>query len=90
MKAAVRHELQEGRRSLSPSSVRDEGQQSFQIHRLLKDAEPEILEEGVDQGVKLLQKLKALMQEKASNGSDASQWIKQIGKRASETRCIDL
>lgn len=88
-KAAVRKELDESRRdrsrSPSPASVQDEGQQNFQIHSLLKDAEPEVLEASVDQGVKLLSKLKAPLQTKAPDSSDASQWVQQIGRRDNHT-----
>lgn len=81
-KVALRTELDEARRnrSLSPSpSVQDEGQHSFQLHHLLKDSEPELLEASVDQGVKLLQRLRNPLESKAPNSPDAMQWMKQIG-----------
>ena len=55
-------------------------QQFFQLQNLLKDASPEVLERGVEQGVKLLGDLRAPMLEKAEGSSDAGQWIQQIGE----------
>lgn len=84
-KIALRKELDESRRnrslssSLSQASAQDEGQPSFQIHHLLKDAEPEILESSVDQGVRLLQRLRKPLESKAPDSSDAMQWVQQIG-----------
>ena len=58
-------------------------QPGFQLHTLLSDAGPEVLESSVRQGVKLLEKLKQPLESKASDSSDASQWIEQIGTCAS-------
>ena len=69
----------------------EEGQQSFQLQTLLKDAEPEVLETSVEQGVKLLQKLKEPLQAKAQDSPDALQWIQQINnleKQAVKTKTI--
>ncbi|KAI4255106.1 MAG: hypothetical protein LQ352_002735 [Teloschistes flavicans] len=96
-KIALRKELDESRRnrslssSLSQASAQDEGQPSFQIHHLLKDAEPEILESSVDQGVRLLQRLRKPLESKAPDSSDAMQWVQQIGnlqKQAARTKTI--
>ncbi|KAL8700510.1 MAG: hypothetical protein Q9201_005409 [Fulgogasparrea decipioides] len=93
VKADIRKELDNPAHdtSLSQASVQEESQQSFQIHSLLKDAEPEVLEASVDQGVKLLQKLKAPLQTKAPESSDALQWMQQIDnlqKQAARTKTI--
>ena len=55
-------------------------QRFFQLQTLLKDAPPEMLEHGVEQGVKLLEDLRAPMLDKLEGSSDAAQWIQQIGK----------
>lgn len=60
----------------------DGGQQkerNFQLQALLKDATPEMLESSVEEGVKLLYKLKVPMVTKMSDSLDAGQWIQQIG-----------
>lgn len=67
-------------KSLPRLSAQGEEQQSFQLHDLLKDAEPEVLEISVKQGLKLLEKLKKPLTSKASQDSDAPQWIQQISK----------
>lgn len=64
--------------------VGDPGQDSqqktdFQLQSLLKDATPEQLEASVAQGLKLLDQLKRPMSDEATNGSDATQWVQQIG-----------
>lgn len=51
----------------------------FQLQSLLKDATPEQLEASVEQGLKLLDQLKAPMSDEANSGSDAAQWVQQIG-----------
>lgn len=53
--------------------------QSFQLQSILKDATPERLEGGVEQGVKLLNQLEALMQDKSAGTADACTWMGQIG-----------
>lgn len=58
-------------------SEQDDSQRTFQLHTLLKDAEPEVLEAGVQQGVRLLQDLKLPF--RASDNPDTSEWLKQIG-----------
>lgn len=64
--------------------VDDTGQDSqqkidFQLQSLLKDATPEQLEASVVQGLKLLDQLKAPMSNEVTKGSDAAQWVQQIG-----------
>lgn len=64
--------------------VGDPGQDSqqkmdFQLQSLLKDATPEQMEASVVQGLKLLDQLKAPMSDEATSGSDAAQWVQQIG-----------
>lgn len=64
--------------------VGDPGQDSqqkmdFQLQSLLKDATPEQLEASVAQGLKLLDQLKAPMSSEATDSTDASQWVQQIG-----------
>ena len=54
--------------------------ETFQLHTFLKDANPEMLEASVQQGVKVLDRLKAPLVEKLRNSPDAEQWIQQIGK----------
>lgn len=60
------------------SSEQDDSQRTFQLHTLLKDAEPEVLESGVQQGLRLLQDLKPPLT-RASDNPDTSEWLKQIG-----------
>lgn len=55
-------------------------QHNFQLQELLKDASPEALESSVEQGVKLLERLKTPMVSKIDDTPDAKQWIDQIGK----------
>ncbi|KAI4210125.1 MAG: hypothetical protein LQ351_007028 [Letrouitia transgressa] len=72
----------------------DGGQQkerNFQLQALLKDATPEMLESSVEEGVKLLYKLKVPMVTKMSDSLDAGQWIQQIEslqKQAVKTKTI--
>ena len=65
---------------VSLSEVDDQHQKTFQLQTLLKDASPQMLEASVEQGVKLLDRLKGTMLEKLPNSVDAEQWIQQIGK----------
>lgn len=65
---------------LPASDPRQDSQQKhFQLQSLLKDATPEQLEASVAQGLKLLDHLKAPMSDEATSGSDAAQWVQQIG-----------
>ncbi|KAL8823786.1 MAG: hypothetical protein Q9191_005550 [Dirinaria sp. TL-2023a] len=78
-------------RSVSNTSAGEGGQRSFQLQRVLQDAEPEVLETSVTQGVKLLEKLKEPLQSKAQDSPDAVQWIQQIEnlqKQAVRTKTI--
>ena len=63
------------------SSVELDEQQpkTFQLPSLLKDASPEMLEASVEQGVKLLDQLKAPLLARVENNPDAEQWVQQIG-----------
>lgn len=63
-------------------------QQFFQLQALLKDAPPETLERGVEQGVKLLENLRAPLLDKVESSPDADQWIQQIGKWHWQTQAL--
>lgn len=63
-------------------------QQFFQLQVLLKDAPPETLERGVEQGVKLLEDLRAPLLDKVEASPDAAQWIQQIGKSHWQTQAL--
>ena len=75
---------------ISSSEVDDQHQKTFQLQTLLKDASPQMLEASVEQGVKLLERLKGTMLEKLQNSVDAEQWIQQIGKWLSRSFSVDL
>ncbi len=75
---------------ISPAEVDDQHQKTFQLQTLLKDASPQTLEASVEQGVKLLDRLKAPMVERLQNSVDAQQWIQQIGKWLSRSFSADL
>lgn len=62
-----------------PSELENYKQQTFQLQALLQDATTELLESSVQQGVQLLDLLKAPMLDRISGSSDAAQWIQQIG-----------
>ena len=66
--------------SITPVEVDDEHQKTFQLQTLLEDATPQMLEASVEQGVKLLDRLKGVMVEKLQSTVDAEQWIQQVGK----------
>ena len=66
-------------------------QQFFQLHALLRDAPPDMLERGVEQGVKLLEDLRTPLVGKVESSPDAAQWIQQIDtlrRQAVKTRTI--
>ena len=66
---------------LTAEELKEQKEQSFQLQLLLKDASPETLETSVEQGVKILDRIKApLMGEGVLNSPDAEQWVQQIGK----------
>ena len=75
---------------MSSSEVDDQHQKTFHLQTLLKDASPQMLEASVEQGVKLLDRLKGTMLEKLQNSVDAEQWIQQIGKWPSRSFSVDL
>lgn len=75
---------------ISSSEVDDQHQKTFQLQTLLKDASPRMLEASVEQGVKLLDRLKGTMLEKLQNSVDTEQWIQQIGKWLSRSFSVDL
>ena len=75
---------------ISPAEVDDQHQTTFQLQTLLNDASPQMLEASVEQGVKLLDRLKGPMVEKLQNGVDAGQWIQQIGKWLFRSFSADL
>ena len=72
------------------AEVDNQHQKTFQLQTLLKDASPQMLEESVEQGVKLLDRLKGTMVEKLQDSVDAEQWIQQIGKWLSRSFWADL
>lgn len=59
--------------SLSATEIEEQKQKSFQLQKLLKDAGPKMLETSVEQGVKLLDHLKAPLLNKMQNSPDAEQ-----------------
>ena len=65
---------------LSAAELEEQKQKSFQLQTLLKDAGPKMLETSVEQGLKLLDQLKAPLLDKMQNSPDAEQWIQQINK----------
>ncbi len=65
---------------LSAAELDEQNPKTFQLQTLLKDAGPKMLESSVQQGVELLDQLKAPLVAKAANDPDAGQWIQQIGK----------
>ena len=67
-------------RGRSPEQALEDGQRTFQLHSLLKDAEPEVLEAGVQQGLRLLRNLRSPLTARAAETLDASEWVKQIGR----------
>lgn len=76
---------------VSSADSEDQKQKSFQLQMLLKDAGPEMLETSVEQGVKLLDQLKAPLLSKMENSPDAEQWIQQIDnliKQAVKTKTV--
>lgn len=76
---------------LSAAELEEQKQKSFQLQTLLKDAGPNMLETSVEQGVKLLDQLKAPLLDKMPNSPDAEQWIQQINnliKQAVKTKTI--
>ena len=75
----------------STADLKEQKQKSFQLQTILKDAGPEMLETSVQQGVKLLDQLKAPLLSKMENSPDAEQWISQIDnliKQAVKTKTI--
>lgn len=65
---------------LTSAELEEQKQKTFQLEALLKDASPKMLEDSVEQGVKLLNKMKAPLESKMANSPDAEQWLQQIGK----------
>ena len=79
------------RSPVSAADFKEQSQKNFQLQTLLKDAGPEMLETSVEQGVKLLDQLKAPLLSKMANSPDAEQWIQQIDnliKQAVKTRTV--
>ncbi|KAL8795726.1 MAG: hypothetical protein Q9195_001777 [Heterodermia aff. obscurata] len=77
---------------LTVEELREQKEQSFQLQVLLKDASPETLETSVEQGVKILDRIKApLISEGVVNSPDAQQWLQHIDalrKQAVKTKTI--
>ena len=63
--------------TIEPIENENRSGESFQLQKLLIDATPELLEKGVEEGVRLLDTLKGQMLTDAS--TDAMQWVQQIG-----------
>lgn len=76
---------------VSAAELEEQKHKSFQLQTLLKDAGPKMLETSVEQGVKLLDQLKAPLLNKMGNSPDAEQWIQQIDqliKQAVRTKTV--
>ena len=76
---------------VSVAELEEQKNKSFQLQTLLKDAGPGMLETSVEQGVKLLQQLKAPLLNKMENSPDAEQWLQQIDnlvKQAVKTKTV--
>ena len=89
--AKVHNTLPTVKSPVSTADFEDQKQKSFQLQTLLKDAGPEMLETSVEQGVKLLDQLKAPLLSKMGNSPDAEQWIHQIDnliKQAVKTKTV--
>lgn len=74
---------------ISAAELSEQRPKSFQLQTLLEGASPQILESSVEQGLELLDQLKAPLVARAENTPDAEQWIQQIGK-ASSYGCFEL
>lgn len=76
---------------VSAAELEEQENKSFHLQTLLKDAGPRMLETSVEQGVKLLESLKAPLRIKMENSPDAEQWIQQIDnliKQAVKTKTV--
>lgn len=76
---------------ISLAELEEQKPQTFQLQTLLRDASPQMLEASVEQGVELLDQLKAPLLAKVDNNPDAEQWIQQIDslrKQAVKTRTV--
>lgn len=65
---------------LSAAEIEEQKRKHFQLQTMLRDADPQMLEKSVEEGVKLLDDLKIPLVNKMSDSPDAEQWIQQIGK----------
>lgn len=77
--------------ALTSAELEEQQQKTFQLQTLLQNTSPKMLEDSVEQGVKLLDRLKAPLAAKIGNSPDAEQWIQQIDnlrKQAVKTRTI--
>ena len=63
---------------LTTEELDEQNQKSFQLQTLLGDASPQLLETSVEEGVKILDRIKAPL-EVVADSADAQQWIQQIG-----------
>lgn len=76
---------------ISVAELEEQKHKSFQLQTTLKDAKPEVLENGVEEGVKFLHRLKAPLVDKMENSPDAEQWIQQMDnliKQAVKTKTV--
>jgi len=77
--------------AISWAELEEQKPKTFQLQTLLNDAGPQMLEASVEQGVKLLDQLKAPLLANVENNPDAEQWIDQIDslrKQAVKTRTV--
>lgn len=54
--------------------------QTIQLQKLIHDASPDVLEKGVEEGVKLLDQLRIPMLPLQTDNPDAQEWLRQIGQ----------
>ena len=60
---------------ITVAELEEQKQQTFQLQTLFENASPQMLESSVEQGVKLLERLRAPLVEKLQNSPDAEQRI---------------
>ncbi|KAL6715664.1 hypothetical protein ACLMJK_006625 [Lecanora helva] len=76
---------------ITSGKLNEQKPRHFQLQALLKDAGPQMLEASVEQGVDILDQLKAPLTDRMKDNPDAEQWIKQIDdlrKQAKKTRTV--
>ncbi len=91
IKSEPRNDFKRDLPPISSADLEENKPKTFQLQTLLNDASPQRLEASVEQGVKLLDQLKAPLLEKVEHNPDAEQWIEQIEnlrKQAVKTRTV--